>query len=211
MVLDAASSLGSSRGRLTHLPPKWTVVFSLHATKVLPAGEGGLVIFGDAERAADFRQWANFGFRGSGESLLRGQNAKMPEVSAAYALASLDSWPREEQEWIDAQTLATAVLSAVSSVRPRPGPVTPNSYWIARFESPALCQAASRSLAESGISSRRWWGALHAMPAFADCEHGDVSTAELVAQESLGLPMFRGLSSWDADRVREALERAGLG
>ena len=141
---------------------------------------------------------------------MRGQNAKMPEVSAAYALASLDSWPRGEQEWIDAQRLAAAALSDLAGVRPRPGAVTPNSYWIARFESPALCQAASRSLAESGIACRRWWGALHTMPAFADCERDDVSTAELVAQETLGLPMFRGLSSADADHVRGALVRAGL-
>ena len=63
VVIDAAASLGSEPN-LRNLPPSWAVVFSLHATKVAPAGEGGLVAFGSAELADKFRSWINFGFSG---------------------------------------------------------------------------------------------------------------------------------------------------
>jgi len=210
VVVDAASSLGSSKDQLADLPSQWTVVYSLHATKVLAAGEGGLVVFGDAQRAERFRQWANFGFLDGGQSALQGQNAKMPEVSAAYALASLDSWPEEEQEWIDAQSLASTALSGMAGIRQRPGAVTPHPYWIVQFESPTQCDAVSKSLAESGIESRRWWGALHTMPAFAHCEHDGLSEADHLARTTLGLPMSRSLTQAEAESVRAAIMRAGI-
>ena len=211
VVMDAAASLGSSRGALAGIPRSWAVVFSLHATKVLPAGEGGLVVFGDHARADKFKQWSNFGLQDDGQCGLRGSNAKMPEVSAAYALASLDAWPLEQAEWNTAQETMTRALTGVSGVSHGNAPITSNPYWIAHFESAAARDAAISSLSSHGVEVRRWWKALHSMPAFAECSRGDVTVSEHLARTTLGLPMFRGLRISDAERVRVALLAAGLG
>lgn len=90
VIIDAAASMGAAEGRLGGLPPGWAVVFSLHATKVLPAGEGGLVVFGSEDDARALRRWTNFGFDAARISVAPGTNAKMSEIHAAYALASLE-------------------------------------------------------------------------------------------------------------------------
>ena len=211
VVMDAAASLGSSRGSLTGIPRSWAVVFSLHATKVLPAGEGGLVVFGDRARAEKFKRWSNFGLEDDGKCGLPGRNAKMPEVSAAYALASLDSWPLEQAEWNTAQETMTRALTGISGVSHGNAPITSNPYWIACFGNAAACDAATNGLNSHGIEVRRWWKALHSMPAFEGCSRGDVTVSERLARTTLGLPMFRGLQTSDAERVRAALLAAGLG
>lgn len=210
VVVDAASSMGASRGRLMGLPSTWAVVFSLHATKVLPAGEGGVVVFGTAAGAAAFRQWANFGFDGGNRSWTRGQNAKMSEVCAAYGLASLASWPREETEWLAAQGAAAEVMQDLGSLTPRPGPQSANPFWVVQFESPDACDLAERTLRDDGIGTRKWWRTLHTMPAFEGCSHESAGTCDELAETTLGLPMFRGLGPVEVDRVGASLLRAGL-
>lgn len=206
VVVDAAGSLGCAEGSLHALPPTWAVVYSLHATKVLPSGEGGIAVLGDPSWAEGLRAWINFGFRDSRSSVLKGVNAKMPETSAAYALASLDMWPEEREEWIAAQECVSAALSDVAGVTERPGGTTASPFFVVRFDTPSACTDAERRLADSGIESRRWWGSLHTMPAFAECERGDIRHATMLAACTLGLPMFRGLGNREADRVRSALE-----
>ena len=104
-VLDAA------------LPAGWSVVVSLHATKVLGAGEGGIVVFGDVESADRFRAFTNLGFERTRTSERHGVNGKLPEATAAYALAALDGWELEEQQWRAARALARAAESRRVSQR----------------------------------------------------------------------------------------------
>ena len=208
VVVDGAGSLGASVGGLTDLPSRWSVVFSLHATKVLPAGEGGLVVFGDAGRADELRRWANFGFCQTRVSEVRGLNAKMPESGAAYALASLDAWPEEADEWSAAQLTVSDAVSGIAGLSPMPGLPNVTSFHVVRFDSAALCNEAVRCLDEDGVDSRRWWDSLHAMPAFAECARGRVNVAEELASTTLGLPMFRGLHRTQAERIAHALRRA---
>lgn len=54
VVHDAAASLGNDVD-LSLLPVGHAVVFSLHATKVLGSGEGGIVVFGAESNATRFR------------------------------------------------------------------------------------------------------------------------------------------------------------
>jgi dTDP-4-amino-4,6-dideoxygalactose transaminase len=65
-------------------------VFSLSPTKLLIAGEGGLVATNDSTLAARMRAARNYGDLGSYDPDLQGMNARMPEFNAALALAGLD-------------------------------------------------------------------------------------------------------------------------
>ncbi len=67
---------------------------SLHATKILSSGEGGVIFTKDDELATQLRAWRNFGID-QGEIVLVGVNAKMSEYSAVLGLESLRTYERE--------------------------------------------------------------------------------------------------------------------
>ncbi|MDX6597374.1 MAG: hypothetical protein QOE87_1261, partial [Gaiellales bacterium] len=67
-------------------------VFSFHATKPFAIGEGGLVTTTDDELAARLVCLTNFGFEDGVVDADVGLNAKLPEWSAATALAVLDGY-----------------------------------------------------------------------------------------------------------------------
>lgn len=66
-------------------------VFSFHATKFLNTFEGGAVVTNDDELAAKIRLMRNFGFTGYDNVIYIGTNGKMPEISAAMGITSLES------------------------------------------------------------------------------------------------------------------------
>ena len=97
LVFDAAHALACSyRGRLVGSFGD-AEVFSFHATKVASTGEGGAVTTNDPELAERLRLMRNFGFTDYDTVLIPGTNAKLPELSAAIGLTSLESLP----EFID--------------------------------------------------------------------------------------------------------------
>lgn len=65
-------------------------VFSLHASKLLNGFEGGYATTNDAELAARLQSMRGFGFSGQDNVVGFGMNAKLNEIHAAMALASLD-------------------------------------------------------------------------------------------------------------------------
>lgn len=66
-------------------------VFSFHATKFFNTFEGGAITTNDDELAAKIRLMKNFGFAGYDQVVYLGTNGKMPEISAAMGLTSLES------------------------------------------------------------------------------------------------------------------------
>lgn len=66
-------------------------VFSFHATKFLNSSEGGAIVTNDDKLASHLRDMRNFGFQGLDNVTSIGTNAKMPEMSAAMGLTSLDA------------------------------------------------------------------------------------------------------------------------
>ena len=210
VVIDAAASGGAVRPDLSRLPEGWCVVFSLHATKVLGVGEGGLAVFGDPDRAELFRAYCNLGFVEVRESEIVGTNAKMSEVVAAYALAALDGWETEEGEWRSARRLVRegeTVLGLSSVCTDYPG-VTP--YWIVRLPTAAETDRLEARLTAADIGTRRWWPiACTKMPAFSPWAGTPTPVTDALARTVLGLPFYRGLDSSAVDRIVEcALERS---
>lgn len=213
VVIDAAASLGAEPWELSKLPESWAVVFSLHATKVLPAGEGGLVVFGSSEQARKFRAWSNFGFAGTRLSSLVGTNAKMSESTAAYGLASLMNWESEKAEWISSLGRAKSISRDLGIASPvqRSGGAHP--YWIVQFDSDSTRIRVAEFLQTHEVETRQWWPVpLHEMPAFEDASRPlPTPIADHAAATSLGLPMFRGLTPGEIDRIGGLISSALAG
>ncbi len=208
VVVDAAASLGADH-RLTDMPGTGAVVYSLGATKVLGIGEGGVVVLGDQERAARLRSWTNFGFEAGRTSTFAGLNAKLSEPLAVIALTALESWPEERREWLAARRVADelSVRHGLSLAPGLAGGVSP--YWIIELNDVGSRAVFEQVLAQHGVATRRWWSAgCHRMPAYDAVARDPLPVTEHLADTVLGLPMYRGLSDDDADRIDIALKDA---
>lgn len=207
-VLDAAASLGT-QPELGLMQDGWAVVFSLHATKVLGCGEGAIAVFGSPVVAADFRAWTTFGFRGQRESQSWGVNAKMPEVSAAYALAALDGWSLEREEWLGARALTNEVSLEMGLAAEWQLGHGVNPYWIVNLPSKEERDEVESLCSLEGIGTRRWWPSLLSeMPAFKAGSNADFPHAKGLVDSTLGLPFYRGLSERDVLRIAAVLSRS---
>ena len=208
VVVDAAASLGT-KPNLSALPETWAVAFSLHATKVLPAGEGGLMVFGNSESARRFRSWTNFGFSGQRVSATAATNAKMSEVHAAYALTSLDGWSEEKAQWQGVHSLARAVVPEEPEPRRAAWNAGVNPYWVIDCGSEEQRTSTEMSFAAAQIATRRWWPTLlsEMEPFRGIVEQGQTQHAKNLCNVLLGLPMWRELDDRKVDRIAAALHQ----
>jgi dTDP-4-amino-4,6-dideoxygalactose transaminase len=186
--------------------PGWAATISLHATKVLGCGEGGLVIFGDVARAKVAREWINFGFSGTRVTNRIGTNGKMSEFAASFALAALDGVETELAEWKSVRDRAAAINSELGL---NGGPMPSDSripYWLVAVDSAEDAARYTAALDAAGIQTRKWWpAALTATTPFHDFATSGNSVATHLADTVLGLPMFRELTDVQFDHIRTTL------
>jgi dTDP-4-amino-4,6-dideoxygalactose transaminase len=203
VVIDAAGAIGDQQiGR------RAGVMVSLHATKPLPAGEGGLFAAADAAWVDRVRQLSNFGFAG-GLSVYPAGNAKMSEYHAAAALAGLEGWPR--RAW-RLRRLAAAYSRALDRLDGRAVLPAGHRPWVRTTLVVRLAGASTERVAEAlacaGVPTRRWYfPPLHRHPAYAGCASlGDLSGTDRLAASLLGLPFHHLLTIADIGRVVDALD-----
>lgn len=208
LVIDAAAAIGSFPDILPEFDKPWAIVVSLHATKVLGIGEGGLVVFSSEHLAKRFRQWTNFGFFGSREAEFPGTNAKLPEVSAAIARFRLKKWGTEREDW-EALRQKVHQVGEDLGINPQfshPSWVSP--YWIASFEDNGHKLEVLRTFSARRIETRSWWAeGCHKMPAFSNvARRGSLENSESISSKSLGLPFYRSLGDAEIASVAECVE-----
>ncbi|GAB4392617.1 MAG: hypothetical protein Tsb0032_08960 [Kiloniellaceae bacterium] len=115
VITDAAAGLASLTA--SHLP----AVVSLHATKPLGIGEGGVVFCETGAQAEEIRRRSNFGFDRDHAALWAGGNAKLSEYAAAVGLAALDAWPDLREAFrTQAERYRRALAPLAAEVAPSP-------------------------------------------------------------------------------------------
>ena len=77
VIIDAAGCIANQKAS-----NGVSIVYSLHATKPLSSGEGGVVVSNDLDFLSRVQTMSNFGFENF-QSISRGTNAKMSEYNAA--------------------------------------------------------------------------------------------------------------------------------
>lgn len=204
VVVDAAAGFDTIRA--SPIPS----VVSLHATKILGAGEGGFLVTTDPELRGRLAACCNFGFLESRTAVVAALNAKMSEYHAAVALASLAHWPAIRARHVRIAGWYRAAMVGLEGASLQPGY---GEGWVSSTTSillPAGSTARiSGSLLQSGIDIRKWWGeGCHVQPAFAGCPRGPLPATEELGARVLGLPHFPDMRKIDADRVLQALSEA---
>jgi dTDP-4-amino-4,6-dideoxygalactose transaminase len=187
---------------------------SLHATKILGAGEGGFVATADPELRLRLVACCNFGFLATRSAILPALNAKMSEYHAAVALAALDAWPATRAMhlriagWYQ-KALGRCEIARREAVRLQPGYGNGWATGTTSVVLPRPAEAVARQLRHGGIDTRSWWGqGCHVQPAFADCPRGQLPVTEELGASVLGLPHFPDMRERDVARVAGALQAA---
>jgi dTDP-4-amino-4,6-dideoxygalactose transaminase len=208
VIIDAAAGLGNQI-----VSPGTMVVTSMHATKALGIGEGGLLATTDAEMAERLRALTNFGFENRIATQIGG-NAKLSEWHAAVAHAQLDRWDdictrraavRDRyRRYLDVDGWPLGLHPDTWSV-PVPG------FMPVKMRSGRAALRLVEALEAQNIASRRWvWPALSEHPAFAAtqmCEVAGNSAADCseLAASLVCLPFHTGLDDADVERVAAAV------
>lgn len=212
VIIDAAAAYGS----------QWlhnfegTLVFSLHTTKSLPAGEGGLVVSTRPGLAAKVRQLSNFGINldpnaslpiGALASL--GSNSKMSEYHAAIGLISLQKWERQAHkrralhaEVMHEMNQASGHCLVWQSQGPG-GPLMAPTLLCARLPDAQTRSALEKSCLQAHIMTRRWYQPLleHMDVMRQECLCLDAPNARALAQTLLGLPFFLRITAAQRQRI----------
>lgn len=204
VVIDAAAGFDNARCGAS------PVMISLHATKVMGIGEGGLVLCRDAEIAERVRAGRNFGFMRERVAEIPGMNAKLSEYGAAVGLAALAEWPETRLAFLDVARHYREIFSDVAGVEFAPGFLAENASSTCNIvlERP-IASHVIESLAQDGIEARRWWNlGCHNEPVFAGCRREGLEVTAELGQRVVGLPFYRDLNSDQIEQIRNSLDRA---
>ncbi len=214
VVVDAAPSFGTTHdGMQFGADFPGAVVFSLHATKAFGIGEGGLVYSANTSLVQQIRQLGNFGFNADRVAEGEGMNAKLPEYSAAIALATLDAFPAQVQArrglhalYRDALT-RSGLLQRGWQLQTMRGDIAVQILSLLVPQGLTAETVVTR-MAADGIEVRRYFSpACHQHPQFSACPRDAMMVTENIARRVINVPFWLGMREPDVDRVVTALRK----
>ena len=217
LVVDAAHGFGASMHGRPVGGGATAQVFSLSPTKLLVAGEGGIVAT-DCDCLAHFvRLGREYGNDGSYDALFAGVNGRMPELSAATGLASLamlDEVAARRRELAAAYRRELGQLPGIDFVEPLPGASSSHKDFSITID-PARFgmtrDSVRRVLAARGIETRAYYSpACHRQTAF---EHFHdrmrlLPATEALSARSLALPIGANVDAAVVGEVCETIATA---
>jgi dTDP-4-amino-4,6-dideoxygalactose transaminase len=217
LIVDAAHGFGASvHGRPVGAGAT-AQVFSLSPTKLVVAGEGGIVAT-DCECLAHFvRLGREYGNDGSYDALFAGVNGRMPELSAAMGLASLEMLDdvaerrrriaacyRRELESLPGIGFVESAPGALSSYKDFSITIDPARFGMTR-------DSVRRALAVRGIETRTYYDPpCHRQTAFEHFHDRSrpLSATDLLSARSLSLPIGAHVDEAVVEEVCEAVATA---
>ncbi len=192
-------------------------VFSLSPTKVVVAGEGGIIATDDDVLAERCRIGRDYGNPGDYDCRLVGLNARMSELHAVVALASLedlDARLDERNQIAGEYHVALGNLFGVGFPSIREGD---RSTWkdFTVLVHPEVAGATAGevggTLGELGIETKRYYDPpVHRMRAyrFLGSAARALPVTDFAAERVLTLPLWSGMGLLDVGRVRDAIGAA---
>ena len=217
LIFDAAHAFGSkyrgqSVGRFGDAE-----VFSLSPTKLLVAGEGGLVATNDAALARALKTLRNYGDDGNYDPEWLGTNARMAEFNAALALSGIpliEEKVRKRNEVARLYTEGLASLPGLSFQHLHPEDVhtfkdysihiTPDEFGLSRDE------LGTALLAENIETKKYFYPPLHKQKlyhGFHDEKTRPLPNTEYVTNNVLSLPIYESLPHSTIERIVEVIHR----
>ncbi len=217
LIFDAAHAIGSLYKETPCAQFGDAHVFSLTPTKLVVAGEGGIVVTNNSEVAEKIRVGREYGNSGDYDSAFAGINARMPEINATLAQHSLNGLESAVQQrnriaafyqerlndvpGLDFQQVRTGNRSSYNDFSII---VDSDAFGLSRDE-------LADALAAENIDTRKYYDPpVHRQTAyskFAPSEEALPNT-ELLASRILHLPIWSDMNVEIAAGVCQAVERS---
>ncbi len=214
LVYDAAHGLGSVRQGTPIGGFGVAEVFSLSPTKVVVAGEGGLVATRDEELARTLRLGRDYGNPGDYDCRFVGLNARMSELHAATALHSLSLLDGALVRRHELVQLFWAELGEVPGVRgPRldAGDVSTYKDLTVILDEDVTgisARTLGRALAAEGVDSRHYYDPpIHRQQAYAHLQHRPLERTERLARSVISPALWSHMSDDQVRRIAHAVRR----
>lgn len=208
LIFDSAHAIGSLYKNKSIIEFGDVHVFSTHATKSLITGEGGIITCANNKLFERIVKGINFGFENQGSDDCRfvGLNAKMPDLSAAIGIKSLELLPanlvsrnRIYEKYVsllkDVKGLVFQKLNsdAKCSHLYMPILIDPDVFGMNRDQ-------VADKLAQKEIGTRKYFSTpVHKFT----CYNLDISLpiTEYVSDNILSLPMYSDMTNNDIEYV----------
>ncbi len=217
VLFDAAHALGATTDGLPIGGFGAAEVFSLTPTKVLVAGEGGLVATNDAELAERLRIGRDYGNPGDYDTRFAGLNARMSEFHAAMALESLELLDTSLARRREIATLYRRHLEGVpgvafqsisagdeSSVKDFTIAIDADEFGLTRDELVTVLTAEN-------IETRNYFDPpVHRQYSYRDIVHADLAVTDAVSSSVVSLPIYTDLQDEQIERVAESISTAAV-
>jgi dTDP-4-amino-4,6-dideoxygalactose transaminase len=216
LFFDAAHAFGSLRRGVPVGRFGDGEVFSLSPTKVLLAGEGGVIATNDDDLAAKCRIGRDYGNPGDYDCRFVGLNARMSELHAAVALnslAGLEERIERRNAVVGLYREALEAVPGITFVGHREGDRSTYKDLTILVDPEAFGLDADRlghALAAVGIETRRYYSPpVHTMQAYrwVSVANGGLPVTDLAAARTLTLPLWPQMTQDHVDRVAGAITR----
>jgi dTDP-4-amino-4,6-dideoxygalactose transaminase len=217
LIFDAAHGFGSRhRGRpLGGFGD--AEVFSLSPTKLLVAGEGGLVTTNDATLARAIQGMRNYGDLGAYDPEWLGMSARMSEFNAALALAGMPLVEAKVARRNRVAKIYTNLLAPLPGLRFQkvlPGDLSTYKDYSIHVSSDAFGMTrdalAEALLAENVETKKYFFPPLHKQrlySSFHNEEPGDLSRTDYITDGIVSLPIYESLPDATVQQVVYAIQR----
>ena len=213
LIFDAAHAFGSTYRTRAVGSQGDAQVFSLSPTKLVIAGEGGVVATNNDELAKGLRRGREYGNDGTYDSAFAGLNGRLPEMSALLAsesLRSLDGAVENRNAYADFYRKELGRLGGIvfqkvaaadrSTYKDFCITVDENEFGLSRDE-------LARALAEENIETRSYYNPpVHLQTAYRQFTTESLPFTERLARESLSLPMWSEMEAETLERVCRVIE-----
>lgn len=216
LVFDAAHAFGSEYRGIPIGSFGDAEVFSLSPTKLVVAGEGGLVTTNDAKLAAAIRAMRNYGDVGAYNPQWLGVNARMTEFNAALALSGLPLVEAKVRRRNRIAKMYTETLSSLPGIRfqkVHQADTHPYKDYSIHV-SPQILGLNREHLAEAlraeNVQTKKYFHPpLHQQflySRFHDRGANDLTPTESIADGILSLPIYESLSDETVCKVAELIQ-----
>ncbi|MGH2591805.1 MAG: DegT/DnrJ/EryC1/StrS family aminotransferase [Actinomycetota bacterium] len=214
LFFDAAHAFGARHGDDPVGGFGDAEVFSLSPTKPVVASEGGIIATNDDEIAERCRIGRDYANPGDYDCLFVGLNARMSEIHAALALASMEDLDERTLRRNELARRYHEVLGAIPGLdfpRIAEGDVSTFKDFTILVDAEEFGLRADRlaeALAAEGIETRRYYSPpVHRMRAYRSVVHlnGALAVTDEAAERVLTLPMFDDMSDDAPALVAQAI------
>ena len=218
VIEDAAEALGARKDGKMAGTFGDAAGLSFCQNKIVPTGEGGMVVTDDDEIAETVSLYRSHGrtttdyfeTSKSGQHVMVGGNFRMPDIVAALGCSQMAKIDELIQGRRDAAQRMTDEFETLDGV-------TPHSFegrhvyqfYTVTFDTGVDRDGIIETLGEHGVSAKVYWDpVVHQSQAYEEHQERDLPVTEDISKRVLSLPMHPELSTAEIDQITHAVRDA---